>query len=62
MISNLYNLNDGPSQDKTDIWQSISELCKSHKLLFDLFNIQQERIIHLETVLGTSAILPKSMQ
>jgi len=45
-----------------EIWGAIGDMCSSHKLLFDLFNIQQERIVYLEKVLGSSAILPTCMQ
>jgi hypothetical protein len=57
MVSNSNNLNS--CEEKKELWQSISELCRSQRVILDLFTIQQERIIHLENLLGSSAVLPK---
>ncbi len=67
-ITNLTNYKTAVNNFKTkenesnDLWSSIADICNSHKLLYDLFNIQQERIIHLERMVGSSAVMPEVMQ
>lgn len=46
--------------DAQELWSTIADICNSHKLLFDLYNIQQERIIYLEKHIGSNAVLPSS--
>lgn len=59
--SYTYPILPNPIDEVKELWRGILDICKSHQLLFDLYNMQQERIIHLENMIGSSAILPKSM-
>ena len=64
MVSNMseFNVSLIRTKDTNEIWSIISDLCSSHKVLFDFCNLQQKRIEHLEETLGTCAGYPRAMQ
>lgn len=49
-------------KETTDVWSIVEDLCNSHKLMFDLFNMLQERVIYLEKKAGSCAVFPDCMQ